>query len=175
MADPNFYSGPAEGINLTYKRILSSLDPTQANTAQPQEAFRKVVSNSILSQVRSLSGTGAGPIRVAEIRIMEKAAANPENTPAANRLLVEIATRLHQHALGLDELARNYNGGRLDAGFDTAAREYAKQHPFFTEAELKDPRRIAPPVFATPQQALASGLPKGTPIQLPDGHIGFIP
>lgn len=173
LNDPKFYSGPAEGLNLGYKRILATIDPTQADAAQPQEAFRKVVSNSILSQIRSLAGTGQ--IRVAEIRIMEKAAANQENTPAANRLLVDIATRLHQHALGLDEIARNYNGGRLDPGFDTVARKWTEAHPLFTPAELKDPRLIAPPIFNTPEEVKKAGLGKGAPFQTPDGRIKYVP
>lgn len=172
MSDPNFYSGPGEGLNKAYKRLLATIggDP---NTAQPQEAFSKVISNSILSQIRSLAGTG--PVRVAEIRIMERAVASHDNTPAANRTLVEMSTRLHQHALAVDGIARNYNKGRLDPGFDTAVREYEQQHPLFTPQELKDPRAIGAPTFATPQAAVAAGFPSGSPIRTPDGRIKYLP
>lgn len=173
MSDPNFYSGPAEGLNLAYKRLLSTIDPSQANTAEPQEAFRKVISNSILSQVRSLAGTGQ--VRVAEIRIMEKAAANQENTPAANRLLVEIASRLHQHNVDLATLAQNYNGGRLDPQFDAKVQQWTKDHPLFTGAELKDPRLIAPPIYKDPAALQAAKLPPNTPFQTPDGRTKYTP
>lgn len=172
MNDPNFYSGPLEGLTLTYKRLLGTFgaDP---NVAVPQEAFRKIVSNSILSQIRSLAGTGQ--IRVAEIKIMEKAAANSENTPAANRFLVEVATRLHQHALGLSDLANGYKGGRLDPGYDRQARSWTEQHPLFSKAELADPRLIAPPIFKTPEDVAKAKLAPGTPFQTPDGRVKYIP
>lgn len=172
MNNPDFYSGPVEGLNLTYKRLLGTFG-SDPNVAQPQEAFRKVVSNSILSQIRSLAGTGQ--IRVAEIKIMEKAAANSENTPSSNRLLVELASRLHQHALGLSDLANGYKGGRLDPGFDRAARDYTTQHPMFSKAELEDPRLVAPPIFKTPEDVAKAKLAPGTPFQTPDGRVKYIP
>lgn len=172
MNNPDFYSGPAEGLVLNYKRLLSTFG-SDPNVAQPQEAFRKVVSNSILSQIRSLAGTGQ--IRVAEIKIMEKAAANPENTPASNRLLVELASRVHQHALGLSDLANSYKGGRLDPGFDRAARDYTTQHPMFSKAELGDPRLIAPPIYKTPDDVKRAKLAPGTPFMTPDGRVKYQP
>jgi hypothetical protein len=172
MNNADFYSGPLEGLNLTYKRLLATFgnDP---NVAQPQEAFRKVVSNSILSQIRSLAGTGQ--IRVAEIKIMEKAAANSENTPSSNRLLVELASRLHTHALGISDLANNYKGGRLDPGFDRAARDWTTQHPMFSKAELADPRLVAPPIYKTPEDVAKAKLKSGTPFQTPDGRTLYTP
>jgi hypothetical protein len=175
MASPDFYTGPVEGLNLAYKRILATIDPSQANAAQPQEAFRKIISDSVRSQIRSLAESGVGRISIPEVRIIEKAAANQENTPAANRLLVELSTRMHQQTLGLDELARNYNGGRLNPGFDTAARAWVQQHPVVSSAELKDPRIIAPPVFATPDAVRNAGLPRGSPFQTPDGRLKYVP
>jgi hypothetical protein len=172
MNDPKFYSGPLEGLNLQYKRLLSTFG-SDPNVAQPQEAFRKVVSNSILSQIRSLAGTGQ--IRVAEIKIMEKAAANSENTPASNRLLVELATRLHKHALGLSDLASGYKGGRLDPGYDRAARAWTDQHPMFSKGELADPRLISPPIYGTPADVKKAKLSSGTPFQTPDGRIKYVP
>lgn len=172
MNNADFYSGPLEGTVLTYKRLLGTFG-SDPNVAQPQEAFRKVVSNSILSQIRSLAGTGQ--IRVAEIKIMEKAAANSENTPSSNRLLVELATRLHQHALGLSDLANNYKGGRLDPGYDRQAREWTTQHPMFSKAELADPRLIAPPIYKTPEDVAKAKLKSGTPFQTPDGRTLYTP
>lgn len=175
MANPDFYTGPVEGLNLAYKRILATIDPQQANAAQPQEAFRKIISDSVRSQIRSLAESGVGRISIPEVRIIEKAAANQENTPASNRLLVELSTRMHQQTLGLDELARNYNGGRLNPGFDTAARNWVKEHPLVTANELKDPRIIAPPVFANGDAVRKAGLPEGSPFQTPDGKIKWVP
>lgn len=175
MASPDFYSGPVEGLNLAYKRILATVDPSQANAAAPQEEFRKIISDSVRSQIRSLAESGVGRISIPEVRIIEKAAANQENTPAANRLLVELSSRMHDQSLGLDELARNYKGGRLDPGFDTVARDWAKSHPILTPKELQDPRLIAPPIYKSPEAVRAAGLAKGAPFQTPDGRIKYVP
>ena len=172
MDNPKFMSGVGEEVNLTYKRLLAQLggDP---NAAVPQEAFRKLISNSLLENMRTMTGTGQ--LRVATIRIMQQAAANPENTVAANRLLVEMNARLQQRALETMDLAQNYRGGQLDAGFDRKLQQYDKDHPLFTDKETKDPRLIAPPLFRTPQEALYSGQARGTPFRIPSGEIRYIP
>lgn len=173
MNDPNFNSGPASDLALQYRRWLSVLggDPNQA---VPQEGFRKVISDSILQNIRSMAGTGQ--IRVAEIRIMEKAAASADNSPAGNRLLVEIASRLYDRDQALAGLARNYNGGHLDSGFDKVAANWDQQHPLFSSQETKDPRLIAPPVFKNEIDLQKSGLPPGAPFKTPDGRVKlFVP
>jgi hypothetical protein len=54
--DPNFYSGVGEKYNLLLKRAVAlGGDP---NTAAPQEAFRKIVSNSILDQIKAWPAPG---------------------------------------------------------------------------------------------------------------------
>jgi hypothetical protein len=174
MADPNFYSGPLEKQNETYKSILATIDPSQANAALPQQAFKKVVSDSLRSSIQSLAQAGAGRVQLAEIRILERSAANQANTPAANRLLVELATRAHQQSAAIADLASQYKGGNLDPGFDMAMRNYVKQHPLVNAAELKDPARIAPPIFPSLAAAKAKGIHNSW-VESPDGKQFFIP
>lgn len=137
--DPNFYSGVGEKYNLLIKRALVALggDP---NTAAPQEAFRKVVSKSILDQIKDMAGTGQ--IRVAEINIMREAAANPDTTPQANRLLIELAARMGKRSAAIMDIAQNYNGGRLDAGFDRKVSAYDRANPVISDKEIPDFRKI---------------------------------
>ena len=172
MDNPKFMSGVGADVDLTYKRLLAQFggDP---NAAVPQEAFRKLISNSLLENMRTMQGTG--PTRVATIKIMQQAAANPENSVAANRLLVEMNARLQQRMLNIADMAQNYRGGQLDAGFDRKLQEYDSKNPLFNEAEVKDPRLIAPPLFRTPQDAMYSGQPRGTPFRTPSGEIRYIP
>jgi len=174
MADPNFYSGPGEKHNEMYKSILASIDPSQANAALPQQAFKKVVSDSLTSSIKGLAQSGAGRVQLAEIRIMERAAANPSNNPAANRLLVELATRAHQQNVGIADLASQYKGGNLDPQFDEAMRAYIKQHPLVNPQELKDPARIAPPIFPSLAAAKAKGIHNSW-VESTDGKQFFIP
>jgi hypothetical protein len=174
--DPNFYSGVGEKYNLLLKRATVALggDP---NAAAPQEAFRKVVSNSILDQIKGMAGTGQ--IRVAEIKLMEQAAANAENTPQANRLLLELSTRLQKRASTIADMAQSYNGGRLDAGFDRKVAEYDRKNPLISDKEIPNFRAIINP----PKAQAASGpvkvgspaerdaLPKGAQYIAPDGSV----
>lgn len=174
LNDPSFYSGTGEDLNLAYKKVLPLIggDP---NAAMPQEAFRGAIKSQILDTLRSLKGTGQ--IRVAELKLIQQALANPEHSISGNRMLVEIADRLNNRTLGMDDIARKYNGGsgHLDPGFDTAARQYDQDHQIFTSDELKDPRRIAPLTFKDPQAMLNASLPKGTPFRTPDGGWGYAP
>ncbi len=137
--DPNFYSGVGEPYNLLLKRAVTALggDP---NTAAPQEAFRKVVSDTILDQIKSMAGTG--PVRVAEMKIIEAAAANPGNTPQANRLVLELASRMQKRNAELADMAQSYNNGRLDSGFDRKVAAYDRANPLISDKEIPDFRKI---------------------------------
>lgn len=189
--DPNFHSGSLEQYNLLVKRALVALggDP---NTAVPQEAFRKIISDSLIDNIKGLAGSGAGQVRVAEIKIMQQAAASTENTPQANRMLVEMAARAQQRLVEVARMAQNYNGGRLDAGFDRQVSAYKERNPLFSPAEISNFRQIidaggakkGPPAtaaqgvpqhFATPadlDKAIKAGTVKtGQKVSVPGGTI----
>lgn len=157
MADPKFYSGTGEEYNLAFKRILAALPGGDPNAAVPQEAFRKVVSGNILNSLSQLKGLGQ--IRVAEINLAKEASASTNNTPATNQILVEISKRLHQHSADIADLAQNYNGGRLDSGFDKIVTQYNREHPLFSDAEIQDWKKIISQP-GSQQQAQPSATPK---------------
>lgn len=172
MDDPTagFYSGVGEKYNLAIKRALTAVggDP---NSALPQEAFRKVVSGNILNSLGQLKGLGQ--IRVAEINLAKEASASADNTPAGNRLLVTVSQRMHQRASEVADMAQNYNGGRLDAGFDKIVTDYNKAHPIFSDEELKNPKLLSLPHFDSPE--MARKAPKGTEFVASDGKIRRVP
>lgn len=152
--DPNFYSGVGEQYNLLAKRAIVALggDPDKGT---PQEAFRKVVSDSLLDQIKSMAGTG--PVRVAEMKIMQEAAANPGNTPQANRLVLELASRAQKRSAAIADMAQNYNGGRLDSGFDRKVAAYDRANPLISDKEIPDFRKIINPDRTAPAATIASG------------------
>lgn len=167
--DPNFYSGPAEQQNLVYKRLLGTFG-SDPNTPVPQEAFRKIVSGSILSNLSQLKGMGQ--IRVAEINLAKDASASNSNSPQANRLLVDIASRLQQRSADLADMAQSYGGGKgiLNAGFDRQAAQYDKDHPLFNEKEVSNFRNIIDPKAAGPQEgATATNAATGQRIRFQGG------
>lgn len=166
------YTGPGEGIVQGYKRLYSVFggDP---NKALEQDAFHKLLKNQVLSQIRGMAGTG--PVRVMEMKTIDQAVANASNSLSANRMIVDIGRRVMERDVALHQMATNYKGGRLDAGFDQQAREYTEKHPMFTKQELADPRMIAPLIFKTPDAVKAAKLPSGTPFKTPDGQVRYVP
>jgi hypothetical protein len=137
MNDPNFYSGIGEKYNLLAKRLQSAVG-MNPDAAVPQEFLRKATAASVLSSFGSLKGLG--PIRVAEMNLAKQAAAAPENSIPANKLLVEIQKRTYQRQADIAEMAQNYKeqNGTLDAGFDKQVTSYFKSHPIFSDSEIKD-------------------------------------
>jgi len=141
MNDSNFFSGAGEKYNLLYKRLKAAvgIDP---EAAVPQEYLRKATAANVLSSLGALKGLGQ--IRVAEINMAREAAASPENSIPANKLLVEISKRTHERNAQIAEMAQNYKeqNGVLDAGFDKQVTAYYKKNPLFTDAEIKDWHRV---------------------------------
>lgn len=190
MNDPNFFSGSGEKYNLLYKRLKSAvgLDP---DAAVPQELLRKVTASNVLGSLGQLKGLG--PVRVAEMNMAREAAASPDNSIPANKLLVEISKRTHQVNAELADMAQRYKdeNGSLDAGFDKKVSSYYKQHPMFTDAEIKDyglalgraakeqpsakPAAAQMPTFATPGAVHAANLPSGTQFKDANGVVRMVP
>lgn len=137
MNDPNFFSGAGEKYVLLAKRLKAAvgMDP---DAAVPQEILRKVTASNVLSSLGALKGLGQ--IRVAEINMAREAAASPDNSVPANKLLTEISIRTHQRNADIADMAQAYKekNGTLDAGFDKLVTKYGKEHPLFNDAEIKD-------------------------------------
>jgi hypothetical protein len=158
MEDPNFYSGVGEKYNLLYKRLKSAagIDP---DASVPQEFLRKATAASVLASFGALKGLG--PIRVAEMNLAKQAAAAPENSVPANKLLIEIQKRTYQRQGDIAEMAQNYKekNGVLDAGFDKQVTAYFKANPIFTDAEIGDFHKV---IGETPKATTAAA---GAPAQ----------
>ncbi|MGW1422694.1 hypothetical protein ACWAT4_21570 [Bradyrhizobium manausense] len=141
MNDPNFFSGAGEKYNLLYKRLKSAvgIDP---EAAVPQEYLRKATAANVLSSLGALKGLGQ--IRVAEINMAREAAASPDNSIPANKLLVEISKRTHERNAQIAEMAQDYKdkNGVLDPGFDKQVTAFYKKNPLFTDAEIKDWHKV---------------------------------
>lgn len=190
MNDPNFYSGVGEKYNLLAKRLKSAvgIDP---DAAVPQEFLRKATAANVLSSLGALKGLGQ--IRVAEINMAREAAASPENSVPANKLLTEISLRTHQRNADIADMAQSYKekNGVLDAGFDKLVTQYGRQHPLFSDSEIKDFHNVigtaktasaapsAAPKFNSPADvhaAVAAGtLKKGQTFTDPNGVQRIVP
>jgi hypothetical protein len=160
--DPNFFSGSGEKYNLLYKRLKSAvgIDP---DAPVPQELLRKVTASNVLSSLGALKGLG--PIRVAEMNMAREAAASPDNSIPANKMLVEISKRTHQRNAEIADMAQAYKdqNGTLDPGFDKKVTQYYKDHPMFSDPEIKDWHRI---IGEQPKATVPAGQP-AQPSQMP--------
>jgi hypothetical protein len=168
--DPRFYSGVGEGTNLFYKRAVAAFggDP---NAALPQETFRKIMAANVLEQIANLKAETAasgGTTRIfqAQIDLMRKAAQNPDNSIAANRLLTEIGTRLSDRATQIADMKAAYKNGHIDSQFNTQLRRWSQKHDIFTPDEMKHLDEIAPREFDSLKDAYNAKLKPGTPIKI---------
>jgi hypothetical protein len=192
--DPNFFSGSGEKYNLLYKRLKSAvgIDP---DAPVPQELLRKVTASNVLSSLGALKGLG--PIRVAEMNMAKEAAASPDNSIPANKMLVEISKRTHQRNAEIADMAQAYKEANvsLDTGFDKKVSQFYKDRPMFSDAEIKDWHKVsgdpgmaksaqtrearapnAPmQTFASPADVRAANLPRGTKFKDANGVERVVP
>jgi hypothetical protein len=170
LNSPNFYSGPLQPTDQLFKQFQANFTGIDPNKAMDAEGFKKVAADMLTSQIKALGASGAGPVRIAEVKNMQKSIANLGVTPASNRLLVEIYDRAYKDVQNTAALASQYDAnlnnipGKKNAGLDKAIADYYNQHPMFSPEELKDPRLIAPPEFKTARDAYNAKLPVGQPV-----------
>jgi hypothetical protein len=136
--DKNFYSGIGEKYNYAYKQLKSAMgmDP---NAAVPQEFMRKTMAANVLGGIGALRGLGQ--IRNQEISLTKDASAAPPTSIPANMLLTEVSIRTHQRNSDIADEAQKYaadHDGTINAGFYKIMKDYGKNHPLFTDAEIKD-------------------------------------
>jgi hypothetical protein len=173
---PGFNSGIGRPFTDTIQQLGATLfgDP---NMATPGQFFDKLRAGSILNEIRSLGGSGAGPVRVAEMKFIDTLYAGRDMQPASIRAVVEVENRLTQRAKAIYQMAQDYQQKHkiLDDGFNREVSNYKSKHALFSEAELAHPDLLAMPVFSSAAQMRASQMPKGTKFRTPDGQVGVIP
>ena len=165
LANPNsgVYTGLGANAVLDWQRLKAAMgtlvgDDKLKGAASDNEIFRKLIAGSILSQLKPMT-QGTGQIRNKEIELIERYNANPLNTVAANKALVEISDRNLQRMDMFADMASDYASGAevvdpytkkvllpaqgtprggLDFGWDKLLRNFISEHPAFTPAETKN-------------------------------------
>ena len=177
--DPNFYSGTGGDLVTRFKKGAASIGIGDADAAAPNELFKKISQKSVLDASGGSLGAGFSN---ADRSFLEGTVANIENTPEGNRQIIGIAKTVEKRKQDVAKFARDYaskNGGRLNAGFDTALADWSEKNPAFNSAgrpvaTSPKPATAGQPVRVT-SPAQARSLPSGTPIILPDGSPGVVP
>jgi hypothetical protein len=184
--DPKFYSGIGGELSLDFNRVKAALG--DKNAAVLQEALSKVTASSVLAQINNqraqiqeAGGTSSRIFRQ-QVDLVEKAAPSLANTPAGNRFLVEVSSRMGDLSSHVAQMARDYKQqhGYLDSGFDQQLSSYMKNNPVFTSQEMTHPEILGAPTV--PQQyassvnsvqswARAMGVKPGEAIRFPNGSV----
>jgi hypothetical protein len=138
--DPEFRSGTLADLQGKASDIGRRLGLGKGELATLQQAFEKFSSGNILGQIRE-SLSGLGQVRSAELNLLQNSNTNLNNTPDANRAIVEVIKRTLNQSIKHADLAQEYadkHGGIIDAGFSKEYRQYLKDHPTFTDKEAEE-------------------------------------
>lgn len=169
LNDPRVYTGTGGNVSLDINRVKALFG--DQNAAVLQEALQKVTASSVLAQINQQKnelmqsgGPGSsGRIFQSQVELVEKAAPQLSTTPAGNRFLVEVASRMGDLSTQVRDMAAQYlqNHKVLDSNFDQSLSTYLKAHPLFNKDELSNPELLgspsAPPNLSTTQDRLAWG------------------
>jgi hypothetical protein len=180
---PQFNSGILNDPILAYKRSIAMLAQSFPDLAQkigldpdaarPNEVFTKGIAGAILANMgKALEGLGQ--VRVAEIDLLKKAMASPQNTIAANRTLLNMALKVLDRGDAIATMAQDYKAGvpvinylspnqevilsaapqgkgrSLDVGFDRMINKLTKDYPVFTPEQIQDQANVWKESAATP-------------------------
>ena len=177
---PGFYSGPLSKEMQTYQQF-KALFGENPSSALPMEAFNKVAQDMLQEQIKSMGQSGVGRVLQAEVGIMRQAIAGLGITPASNRALLEIQSRVYQKQAEIAQLTRGLSASADPAQLSGVVQNYLRTHPLFNNAELRDPRVLGAPTAPpgaerwTPAQGRQwganLGLKPGDPVRLPNGQI----
>ena len=145
--DPNFYSGPLSKEVETYNQFKSVFG-SAPTSALPQEAFNKAANDMLQEQVKAMGGSGVGRVLQSEVNIMRQSIASLGITPASNRALLEIVSRVYKQQQAIGQIAqtvpRNANG-QMTTQLNQKIAQYFQSNPLFTPMEIQHPQLLAAP------------------------------
>lgn len=204
MNDPNFDSGITANISLAYNKVRAAFPSLFGKDAQyaaaPNEVFNKVVAGSILDNMRTALA-GLGQVRIAEIDLLKQASASQNNTPAANRALLELSRRSLTQLDRIDQMAQAYQSGDevvnpvtgvvmmkanmkangeveprrgLDVGFDKLARKFVNENPTTTPEEAVKYKELFSAGKAGAEPSAAPKPGAALPVEIPPEAIGAL-
>lgn len=158
--DPHFTQGPGTDMKLAWEKAKAFMgDQTAQTNLAYNQAFDKVIASNILGSMRSAL-QGLGQVRVAEINLLNRAAAAPHNTIGANEAILDIAAKSQQQLQELGKITNWYRQGyRWDdsgklmtdqsgkpimgtdrptsAGQNAVVRTYLTNNPMLSDEQIK--------------------------------------
>jgi hypothetical protein len=142
--DPSFYSGSFGNLSTEAKKALASVGLGAADGARANEGFKKLSSQFILDKA---GGSLGGGFSNGDRQFIQETGPNIENTPAGNKLILEMSMRVAQRAQQVHQMMVDYkadpaNKGRIDDKFLASLDRFAALNPVF--AGLENMPGVAP-------------------------------
>jgi hypothetical protein len=139
MNDPAYTSGTGANALERLSSAARTMGLGSGETATLMQFADKLGKTGALENIEELGTQGA--VRVPTLQLIAKSNYAPDNTPEANRAVVEIRARTAERTQEIADMATDYaaeHGGRIDAGFDKLVRQTYKDKPLFTPQEIED-------------------------------------
>jgi hypothetical protein len=167
------------GLGVHFKDLMSQLSASlfgDPNAATPGQFFDKLRGGTILNEIRALSASGAGVVRVPEMKFIDTMIAGRDMQPPSIRSAVEVESRLNQRVRDIYALQRDYlqTHPQLDEGFDRVISRYKETHELFSDKEMTHSELLGvptAPLMHDPRAALAwaqqMGISRHDPIRTP--------
>lgn len=171
------------GIGTHYIDILNGIGNRLfglPNLGTSGQFFDKLRAGSILNSIKDLGGSGAGPVRVAEMKFINTVQAGRDMNPTSIRSALATEDRLHQRAQEIFNMKEDYLKTHKELGpdFNKKVSDYANKNEIFSEAELAHPELVGMPILRNEAQMRAANLPPGTPYRTgpgPNAKVKFTP
>jgi hypothetical protein len=171
------------GVGAHYVDILNGIGNRLfglPNLGTSGQFFDKLRAGSILNSIKDLGGSGAGPVRVAEMKFINTVQAGRDMNPTSIRSALATEDRLHQRAQEIFNMKEDYLKTHRELGpdFNKKVSDYANKNELFSEAELAHPELVGMPILRNEAQMRAANLPPGTPYRTgsgSDAKVKFTP
>lgn len=109
-ANPRFPSGTFSGTRIEFDRLLHTLGLSKGEIASLGDSFEKLRSGAVLKNMKTAL-EGLGQVRLAEIDLLNRAMASKTNTPAANKVILDLAIKTAQEADMVSRITEGYDKG----------------------------------------------------------------
>lgn len=166
--DPNFRSGFAGETQLKARQLLVAAGLASPDIVKSTEEFHSHAAKSILDGLGGSLGSG---VSNADAILVSRIAGSINNTPEANRLIIDAGRRFVKRQMEISKLAAQYereNKGFDSVGFQAYLEDWAEKNPMWTQEETKQimgettNHKVGNAHGAVNQKAAETGVPTAT-------------
>lgn len=140
LSETGVYTGPGAERFLQLKQTLDAIGyPGLKEGIANTEFFRSMSNKMVTAATGGSLGVG---ISNADVNFLRQAQANLGTTKEGNNKIIDMAMKLEKRKQEIADLQDKY--GSVDKDFQKHLRDWAKEHPLFTEEDLPPKGEAAP-------------------------------